>query len=49
MGRMDHTRRQARSRMTVSPNIPEQRGRLIKLLEDAMMLADDLEDGNTGI
>ena len=30
------------------PNIPEQRGKMIKLLEDALMLADDLEDGTTG-
>jgi hypothetical protein len=26
----------------------EQRGKIIKLLEDALILADDLEDGNTG-
>jgi hypothetical protein len=29
-------------------NIAEQRGKMIKLLEDALMLADDLADGNTG-
>ena len=33
---------------TPPPNITEQRGKMIKLLEDALMLADDLEDGNTG-
>ena len=26
----------------------EQRGKMIKLHEDALMLADDLEDGHTG-
>jgi hypothetical protein len=31
-----------------APNIAEQRGKMIKLLEDALMLADDLEDGATG-
>lgn len=31
-----------------SGNPAEQRGKMIKLLEDALMLADDLEDGNTG-
>jgi hypothetical protein len=34
--------------MTPGPNIAEQRGKMIKLLEDALMLADDLEDSNTG-
>jgi hypothetical protein len=29
------------------PNIAEQRGKMIKLLEDALMLADELEDGGT--
>ena len=29
------------------PSIAEQRGKMIKLLEDALMLADDLEDGIT--
>jgi hypothetical protein len=33
---------------TPEPNIAEQRGRMIKLLEDALMLADDLDDGKTG-
>jgi hypothetical protein len=40
---------QARSKMTRTSSSPaEQRGKMIKLLEDALMLADDLEDGNTG-
>ena len=34
--------------MTPEPNIAEQRGKIFKLLEDALMLADHLEDGNTG-
>ena len=35
--------------MTIPPpNIAEQRGKIIKLLEDALILADDLEDGQTG-
>ena len=38
----------ARPHDTPAPNIAEQRGKMIKLLEDALMLADDLEDGNTG-
>ena len=33
---------------TPSPKIAEQRGKMIKLLEDAHILADDLEDDNTG-
>ena len=33
---------------TPEPNIAEQRGKMIKLLENALMLADDLEDGNIG-
>ncbi len=33
---------------TPGPNIAEQRGKMIKLLEDALMLADDLDDGTTG-
>ena len=33
---------------TPTPNIAEQRGKMIKLLQDTVMLADDLEDGNTG-
>ena len=34
--------------MTPAPNTADQRGKMIKLLEDALMLADDLEDSNTG-
>jgi hypothetical protein len=34
--------------MGPSSNPAEQRGKMIKLLEDALMLADDLEDGTTG-
>jgi hypothetical protein len=33
---------------TPASNAAEQRGKMIKLLEDALMLADDLEDGTTG-
>jgi hypothetical protein len=33
--------------MRPAPNIPEQRGKIIKLLETAMVLADDIEDGTT--
>jgi hypothetical protein len=40
---LDHTRQQERSRVTTpAPNIAEQRRKMIKLLEDALMLADDL-------
>ena len=33
---------------TPEPNVAEQRGKMIKLLEYALMLAEDLKDGNTG-
>ena len=33
---------------TPEPSIAEQRGKMIKPLEDALMLADDLDDGKTG-
>lgn len=34
--------------MTEAPHVAEQRGRLVKLLEHALEIADQLNDGNTG-